>query len=230
MGVLVRVDVRDLEAGVLQLLDLRERFALDFVLADGAAKNTESEVCGRVAKGAAVRTEERRDGRGIGDGCSVDEQDVAADAKGGPCESERYSIIEGSAGGHQGCGRDGTGVMELGDGAVDAGRETEVVRVDDEASLHKDETRMRGLRMRSGLCESVAHELTGHQRAADYALGDSRACARCRTIVRRREYECRSSSTSLVLETSLRQRRARVRCRWGRIRRSVTRMGSIRSR
>jgi hypothetical protein len=64
--------------------------------------------------------------------------------------------------------------VQLGDGAVDAGREAEVVRIDDEASLHRDETRIRRLRMMSGLCESVAHELTGHRRAADYALGDSR--------------------------------------------------------
>jgi hypothetical protein len=31
--------------------------------------------------------------------------------------------------------------VEFGDGTVDAGRETEVVRVDDEARLHRDETR-----------------------------------------------------------------------------------------
>src|SRR6185437_16105518 len=42
--VFVRVDVCKLEAGLLQLLDLRQRLALDFVLPDGAAKDAEREV------------------------------------------------------------------------------------------------------------------------------------------------------------------------------------------
>jgi hypothetical protein len=178
MGVLVRVDVRELEAGVLQLLDLRKRFALDVVLGDGSAKNAEREVAERVAEGAAVRTKQRRNGCGIGDRRSVDKQDVTTDTEGGPREGKHDSIVEGAAGGHQGCGGDSAGIVQLGDGAVDTGRETEVVRIDDEASLHRDETRMRRLRMMIAPCESVAHGLTGHRRAADYALGDSRVCAR----------------------------------------------------
>ena len=58
VGVLVGVDVREFEAGALQLLDLCECFALDVVLADGAAENAECEVGERVAEGAAVRTEQ----------------------------------------------------------------------------------------------------------------------------------------------------------------------------
>ena len=74
-------------------------------------------------------------------GVAVDEHDVTADAEGGPCEGERDSVVEGGAGGHQGCGGDGAGVVQFGDRAVDAGRETEVVRIDDEANLHRDEMR-----------------------------------------------------------------------------------------
>jgi hypothetical protein len=41
--------------------------------------------------------------------------------------------------------------MELGDGAIDARGEAEVVRVDDEARGHRDETQARGRRTR-GRC------------------------------------------------------------------------------
>ena len=141
VGVLVCVDVRELEAGPLQLLDLCERFALDVVLTNGAAKNAEREVAERVAEGAAVRAEQCRDGGGIRDRSSVDEDDVTADAEGGTCEGECDGVVESRAVGHQGCGGDRAGVVQLGDGAVNAGRETEVVRIDNEPSCHRDEMR-----------------------------------------------------------------------------------------
>ena len=148
---------------------------------DGSAKNTEREVGRRIAEGAAAlifsRTEQRGDGGGIAHGRSIDEHDVAADAEGGPRKGEGYCVVERGAGGHK-CRRgDGAGVMQLGYGAVHAGRETEVVRIDDEASCHRDEMRRKECGRRSALCASLSHELTGRRRAADYAPDGSRACA-----------------------------------------------------
>jgi hypothetical protein len=145
VGVFVRVDVGKREASALELLDLREGLALNVVLADGAAKNAQCEVAERAAEGAAIliffRAEQCGDGGRIGHGRSVDEHDVTANAEGGPCECQCDGVVEGGTGGHQGCRHYGTGIVEFGDGTVDAGRETEVVRVDDEARLHRDETR-----------------------------------------------------------------------------------------
>ena len=58
---------------------------------------------------------------------------MAADAEGGPGEGERDGVREGRTRGHEGGGGEGAGVVELGDGAVDARGEAEVVGVDDEA-------------------------------------------------------------------------------------------------
>ena len=58
MGVLVRVDVGDVDAGALEFLDLGEGFALDVVLADLAAEEGLGEVDDAGAKGFAVAAEE----------------------------------------------------------------------------------------------------------------------------------------------------------------------------
>ena len=43
VGVLVRIDVRELQSGALQLLDLCEGLAFDLILADGATQDAEGE-------------------------------------------------------------------------------------------------------------------------------------------------------------------------------------------
>ena len=137
MRVLVGVSVGESEAGALELLDLRERFALDLVLPDGAAENTEREVAQRVAEFAAIRSQQRGDSGRIGDRRAINENDVTADAEGGACQGDGDSVVERGSGSHQCCGGDSTGVVQLGDGAIDAGREAEVIRIDDEANLHR---------------------------------------------------------------------------------------------
>jgi hypothetical protein len=67
---------------------------------------------------------------------------MTTDPERGPCKGESYSVVERGAGGHEGGGGNGAGIVQLGDGTVDAGRETEVVRIDDEANCHRDETRV----------------------------------------------------------------------------------------
>lgn len=62
----VCVDVREFEAGALELLDLCERFTPDIVLMDGAAEDAEREVAEGVSECEAVWTKEGWDGGGIG--------------------------------------------------------------------------------------------------------------------------------------------------------------------
>jgi len=136
VGVFVRVEVRDADAGGLQFGDLGEGFALDLVFVDVAAQEGLREVEEGGAEGGAIAAEERGDGFGWGDGVAVGEDDVAADAECGVGVGDGDGVVEGGAGGHEGCGGEGAGLMEFGDGAVDAWGEAEVVRVDDEAGSH----------------------------------------------------------------------------------------------
>jgi hypothetical protein len=46
-------------------------------------------------------------------------------------------VLEGSAGGHEGSGGEGLGLVKLRDGTVDAPSEAEVVRVDDQSGSHR---------------------------------------------------------------------------------------------
>jgi len=62
---------------------------------------------------------------------------VAADAEGWGGVGDSDGVVEGWAGGHEGCGGEDACVVELGDGAVDARGEAEVVCVDDEAGGHE---------------------------------------------------------------------------------------------
>ena len=156
MRVLVCVDVGEFEAGASELLNLCECLALDLVLADGAAQDAEREVAERVAEGAVVGTEKSGDGFGGRDWCAIDEDDVAADPEGWACSSESDGVFERRSVGHQGGRRDGASVMQLGDGAIDAARETEVVCIDDESNWHlRTRHRGYGLKVRS-LRECIA--------------------------------------------------------------------------
>ena len=131
VSVLVRVEVGDVDAGALELLDLGEGFALDVVFADVAAEEGLCEVDDAGAKGFAVAAEEGGDALGMGYGNSVDEGDVAADAESGVGVGYGDGVVECGAGCHEGCGGEGSCLMELGYGAVDAGGEAEVVRIED---------------------------------------------------------------------------------------------------
>ena len=74
----------------------------------------------------------------MGDGDAVCEDDVAADAEGGVGLGDGDGVVECRGVGHEGGGGERAGGVELGDGAVDAAGEAEVVCVEDEAG-HKGE-------------------------------------------------------------------------------------------
>ncbi len=137
MGVFVGVEMGDVDAGTLELLHLGGGFAFDVVFADSAAQERLDEVDERGAKVFAVGADERGDAFRGRDGSSVGEDDVAADAESGVGMGDGDCVLEGGAGGHEGGGGEGVGLMKLRDGAVDAWSEAEVVRVDDESGRHR---------------------------------------------------------------------------------------------
>ena len=132
VGVLVGVEVGDGDSGELQLADLGERLATDVGGEDAAAEGSVREGHEGGSEAAAVGADEAGDAGGGRDGDAIDENDVAADAEAGVAMGDGDGVREGRAVGHQGCGGEDACVMELGDGAVDACGEAEVIGVDDE--------------------------------------------------------------------------------------------------
>ncbi len=135
VGVFVGVDVADTESGALQGADLGGGFALDVGFGDAAALEGKEEAGQGVAQ-AARWCEERGDAGECGEGCAVDEDDMAADVKGGMSVGCLDGVLKGGATGHEGGGGKGAGGVELRDGAVDARGEAEIVCVEEKAGQH----------------------------------------------------------------------------------------------
>ena len=136
MRVFVGVEVRDVDACALEFLDLGGGFAFDVGGADLAAEEGLNEIDEGGAEGFAVGAEECGDAFGRGDGDAVGEDDVAAYAEGGVGVGGGDGVGKGWAGGHESGGGEGPCPVKLDDGAIDAGGEAEVVRVDDESGRH----------------------------------------------------------------------------------------------
>src|SRR5205814_7517124 len=95
------------------------------------------EVDERGAKVFAVWGDEGGDGCRGRDGTSVGEDDVAVYPEGWIGVGDGDGVVEGGAGGHEGGGGEGVGVVKLCDGAIDTASKAEVVRVDDESGRHR---------------------------------------------------------------------------------------------
>ncbi len=136
VGVFVGVEVGDVDAGALELLHLGEAFADDVVGVDRAAEQGLEEVEQGRAEGLAVGAEQRGDGFRVRDGYAIGEDDVAADAKRGMGVGDLDRVSKCGTGGHEGGGSEDAGQVQFADRAVDAGREAEIVGVEDEAGGH----------------------------------------------------------------------------------------------
>src|SRR5271170_7246423 len=137
MSVFVGVEVGDVDAGTLELLYLGEGFTSDVLFADPATQEGLNEIDERGSKGFAIGAYECGDAFWVRSGDAVGEDDVTAYAEGWVGVGDGYGVIERSAGGHERGRGESFGLMELCDGAVDAGSEAEVVRVDDESEWHR---------------------------------------------------------------------------------------------
>lgn len=139
MGVFVGIGMRNGNACTLESVNLSLSLALDLGFADLAAQDSLNEIKERRTKGFAIGPEKGRDGFGRRGRSAVGEDDVAADAERGSGAGDGDGVVEGRAGGHESGGGEDTGGVELGDGAVDALSEAEVICVDDEAGRHEIE-------------------------------------------------------------------------------------------
>ena len=104
MGVLVRVDVRYAETGVLQASDLGFSFAGDFVWTDPAGECGAGEAEQGGPKAQAIGAEECPYRAGLKNGSAIGENDVATDTKLRVLEGEIDGIGERRASGHEGRG------------------------------------------------------------------------------------------------------------------------------
>ena len=104
VGVLVRVDVRDGDAVLLDAEDLGVGFLGDVGFMDAAEQEVADEVGELGSETAAVGTEECGDGVGRGEGGAVGEDDVAADGEGGVGAGDGNGVVECAAAGHEGGG------------------------------------------------------------------------------------------------------------------------------
>ena len=133
----VSVEMGDVDAGLLEAMDLGECFAHDIFFADTTGEEIKNKVEQRRAESFTVGSEERGDAFGRRGGDAVGEDDVTADAESRVGVGDGDRVLEGWSGGHEGGGGEGFGLVKLGDRAVDAGSEAEVVRVDDESGSHR---------------------------------------------------------------------------------------------
>ena len=136
VGVLVRIDMGDTEAGVLEAADLGSGFGGDFRCANAEGEEVADE-------GGKGWPERRAVGAEGGDlfrresGGSVDEEDVAADFELWIGVGDGDGVVKEGPGGHESGGGERAGAMEFDDGAVDAGGEAEVVGVGDEGHVEQ---------------------------------------------------------------------------------------------
>ncbi len=121
------------DAGVLQLADLRGGFAFDLGFVE-AAKHEVAIKLPSLGRKCCAFDEGGDFSAGGSDGDAVCQHDVAADGERGACVGECDGVGKGRAVGHERGGEQAAGVVQFGDGAVYAGGEAEVVRVDEESA------------------------------------------------------------------------------------------------
>ena len=139
--VFVRVEMGDGDARAMELLNLGEGLPDEIFGTDTPEESGLREGQQRSTKAPAIRAEEGGDGVRGRDRRSVDESDVAADAQTGQGARPEDGVFQGGARRHEGRRGEGSGVEEGDDGAVDAGCQAEVVRVEDETRRHRVERR-----------------------------------------------------------------------------------------
>lgn len=141
MCVLMGVEMRGLNARLLDTLDLRQGLACDLVFVDLAAQDGAEEAGERRPKAFAIGAEKRRNALRRRKRDAVGEDDMAANAQRRMRAGYGDGVIEGWAVGHQGGGRKCACLMQFENGAIDSARESEVVCVDDEAGSHEEISR-----------------------------------------------------------------------------------------
>jgi hypothetical protein len=135
VGVLVRIKVRDRDVVRLQLTNLRGGFGFDLIrielaqeCARGECRHTVLKVLRIVSRNQAGKTSR------INQGLTIDENHMAADTPTSARLREFDSFPERTPTGHERRGTDHSTVVRLGDRAIHAMSQSEVVGVDDESA------------------------------------------------------------------------------------------------
>ena len=134
---LVSVDVGDLNASTLKLLDLCDGFAFDMLWLDNAAQKGLDKVEEGRTEVFTVDSYKGRDGGRRRNGNAIGEDDVATYAECGMGVGDGDGVFECRASCHEGGGGECVGFVKFCDGAIDARGETEVVRINDEPGGHE---------------------------------------------------------------------------------------------
>jgi hypothetical protein len=117
----------------LQSPNLRDRFDFDFLFRNAASHQVEYKSIQCRTK-LARRQRERRNIVLPLRRSAIHKYNVASHSKPGMVDRCGSRCTESIGGGHKGCRGQGSGLMQLNDGLVHAGREPEVVSVENEAS------------------------------------------------------------------------------------------------
>jgi hypothetical protein len=133
MHVLMRVDVREAQAVTLQQGNLRGCFRLDLRNADPRRIQALEELADRGKESTRSAVHDGRDTLRVRRWASVDQDDVAADAKGGHGKRHLHGFFCSCGPGHKRRAGEDLSSVKLEDGAIDSGRHPEIVGVDDKA-------------------------------------------------------------------------------------------------
>ena len=136
MGVLVSIQMRDHNAGPLQLPDLGDGLCFHLITIDTAADGAHCEAAETLIKAPVVRPSVRERGSlfSAKHWGAVHEHDMAADAHPGHRGGALARIIECLTVGHEGCGGYDTVAMGFDNGAVHSLSQPEIIRIDDQTS------------------------------------------------------------------------------------------------
>ncbi len=136
--VFMGVDVRYSNTMGLELANLRGCLRLDLVRIELSRKRARRETHKAIAKALrVVRSHQAGKTVGIDQGLAVQQHNMAANAPEGAELRQLHRITKGRPIGHQRCGCDEATVVRLGNGSIDATRESKVVGVDDQSAHAK---------------------------------------------------------------------------------------------
>ena len=167
MGVLVTVNVRDVDAGPLQGLNLGLGLAGEILRADGVAHRCLGEIQRLRTEGFVVGAEQRGDVPRVRDRDTVDEDEMAADPERGRVERQIDGVAEGGAGRHQAGRAEHARTVQLHDGTVDAGRETKIIGIEDEAGHGREAVGTWGLAAGSAHWLAQPATILSHRRHSE---------------------------------------------------------------
>ena len=137
MRVLVRVEVRNRDAGRLKPTNLSCGFGFDLFPLEAAEERALGETTQTVAKSCAifaVRVHEGRHLRSVQNRRTINQDHVAADAQLRGASGLLHRVLKGGPIGHQSGGRHHTLAVRLYNGAIDTRGEAKVVSIDNEAA------------------------------------------------------------------------------------------------